>query len=335
MNSENTMPLTVLTSPVPIGKYFYFSLIRKIYRFFLLRSRPLPPWRAVRASNYGGHYNVTKSLLDGLQLLNIEYNYNPNSLKYVHPNIVVLSSYHAMRQAINWKRKGSIDRLIVGPNVLTWPTEHPEIAANEVDVCITPSDWNCRAFCDDLPALNGRCIPWPAGVDTEYWKSRTQLKLDRRKVIIYEKTRGDITPVIDPYIKMLESRGYHICHIVYGNYCMEDYRRELEGSQFLVGFTASESQGIAWAESWSMNVPTFIWKNDVTIINGKKACVSTAPYLTAATGCLFDTVDTLEQIIELMENGITIYTPRTWTLHNMSDRVSALKLLSIAASVAS
>ena len=51
-----------------------------------------------------------------------------------------------------------------------------------------------------------------------------------------------------------------------------------------VFLSSSESQGIALAEAWSMNVPTFVWNPKPKELNGRYfPSVDSAPYLTPET----------------------------------------------------
>ncbi len=92
-------------------------------------------------NQYGGPTAVTRSLIDGLNLLGNSYNYNPSS-KHIQADCVVLSNIDALSNAISLKRSGKIKRLLAGPNIVTLPSEAGRlIAEQEVDVCLVPSKW--------------------------------------------------------------------------------------------------------------------------------------------------------------------------------------------------
>lgn len=323
--------LTILTDPVPFGRYAATEGIKNVLRRTrnAIRS-PLP----YAHSSYRGHFAVTRSLVEGLRKIGANANYNPRSLSEVADTVIVLSGIPALRQAVKLKRAGQIRRLLAGPNILVFPSEHDRlIASPEIDVCITPCDWTCQMYIKDCPDLQGRCVPWPAGVDTKYWSPRSEA-FDRQNVLIYEKqVKGAVGPV-DGYVNILQLRGYDVEVIQYGQYSAQKYLRKLRKAVLMVGFSRGESQGLAWAEAWSTDVPTLIWRNEENVYQGRVFACSTAPYLGAQTGLFFDALADFGGGLSYWESHRYQFRPREWVLENMSDEVCATKLLDIAVCVA-
>ena len=85
----------------------------------------------------------------------------------------------------------------------------------------------------------------------------------------------------------------------------------------------SESQGIAWAEAWSADVPTLIWKNDANVYRGRRFNCSTAPYLRPENGLFFNDLEDFKRQFAYWGAHREEFTPRDWTLKNMSDEVCA------------
>jgi hypothetical protein len=116
-------------------------------------------------------------------------------------------------------------------------------------------------------------------------------------------------------------------HIIqYGHYNKEEYREQLRLCDFSVFISEKETQGIALAEAWAMNVPTLCWDSFSSNMEGMILMpTSSCPYLTRQTGARWRSVDDLRQLIYLYEKSY--FSPRNWVISHMSDKVSAASLL--------
>jgi hypothetical protein len=97
----------------------------------------------------------------------------------------------------------------------------------------------------------------------------------------------------------------------------------------MVGFVTDESQGIAWAEAWATDVPTFLWENNQHLYNGRKYTCTTAPYLNNQNGVFFNDLEDFKHKIKSWINNDYNLTPRKWCVENMSDEVCAKNLINI------
>jgi hypothetical protein len=313
--------VTFLTDPLPIGRYMISELARKIYSG---ARRMLNPPR-YNYGSYRGHFAVTRSVIEGLKTCGLSHNYNPSAPKDLFDTVVVLSGVRTLRQAIELKRRGYFKKLFAGPNIVVFASDHNSlIASPEVDVVITPSQWVVDLYLADSPSLNHRCLAWPAGVDTNYWTPT--LGLVRENILIFEKqNKGPVGPIA-PYVEYLNLKGYKVEVIRYGEYTHVDYLEALNRARLMLGFVVDESQGIAWAEAWAANVPTLIWRNELNTYRGRSYRVSTAPYLNASNGLFFDNFEDFKGKFACWEQNADTFTPRAWTLANMSDQVCAINL---------
>jgi hypothetical protein len=316
--------LTILTDPMPVQELFFKGWLYILLRF--LRDRIKPPKQNYNRSKYRGHPAVTRSLVEGLRKLNYDFNYNPLLIREVNKNVLVLSGVETLRQAIKFKKLGIIDRLYAGPNIVVFASDHDSILASpEIDFVVTPCDWVIDVYLEDCPELKGKIISWPAGVDISYWRPMIN-RLNSKQVLIYEKqNKGKVGP-IDPYVNILERFGFNVKVVKYGSFTHDEYLRWLNESIFMVGFVTDESQGLAWAEAWSCDIPTFIWKNTSHIYRGRKYACSTAPYLSDQTGLFFNDLQDFTQIISGFLESKYVFSPRNWVLSNMSDEVCAQEL---------
>lgn len=276
--------------------------------------------------HYRGHHGVTRSLVEGLSKEKLPFNYNPRSIRSLSKTVVVLAGIRTLAQAIELKKKGHIHRLYAGPNIVVFSSDSDSILASpEIDGVIAPSDWVVQMYIDDESTLEGRCLKWPAGVDTDYWKPQQNQSKDQ--ILIYEKPNRLPSYIREQFSEHLRSRGHKVSALSYGSYTHEEYLSALRKSKLMIGFGSdSESQGLAWAEAWSTNVPTLIWGNTVNVYRGKTYQCSTAPYLCSATGEFFLDLDQFKEQINAWENGIYNFSPRAWVLENMSDEICARHL---------
>jgi len=310
--------LVILTDPIPRGRSFFIENAKTILRF--VRGILIKPEPKLRNSKYRGHFAVTRSLVEGLKKINVEYALNPFFIK---PNdiVIVLAGIKTLQQAIQLKKLGKIKKLLAGPNVVVFSSDvNNLIASPEVDLCIVPSDWTIDLYLSENSSLQNRIISWPAGVDTNYWKPSGE---ERDIVAFFEKPNKSPIPDTTDYKAFLEEMGYKVVSLTYGRFTHVEYLKILQSSLFLVGFVSNESQGIAWTEAWSCNVPTFLWRNTRDSYLGKSFPSSTAPYLTDDTGLFFDDINHFKTIIQENRNCHYQFNSRKWVLENMSDEVVA------------
>lgn len=314
--------LVVLTDPMPIGRRFFLEHLKSVLRF--TRSYLVKPEPKLRNSKYRGHFAVTRSLVEGLQRLKIPFQLNPTFFSSAE-TVIVLAGVETLKQAIMLKRKGKIDKLVAGPNVIVFSSDNDNlIASPEIDLCIVPSDWCIDLYISENASLSKRIAAWPAGVDEFYWKEDTTV--EKKYITFFEKNKNAI-PDTFLYRRAAEDAGYEIVVLRYGEFVHSRYIEVLQASVLLVGFVLSESQGIAWAEAWACNVPTFIWENKKGHYLGKEFASSTAPYLRQENGIFFANLSDFQEKLKMFKMGELSFEPRRWLEKNMTDEVSAKMLM--------
>ena len=321
--------LSILTDPIPYGRYYFSELSKKVGRRVRNHFRPVPEYLR---SSYRGHFAVTRSLVEGLKKIGAKFNYNPHSVTSLAESVVVLSGIATLRQAIDLKRAGYIKKLVAGPNLVVFPSDARDLmCAPEVDLCITPNRLISDLYIDDCPELEGRCTSWPAGVDTEFWKPDSGVK-DDKFILIYEKQHGStVIGPVSSYASVVEDRGYRVEIVKYGQYLPHDYLALLQRASLMVAFSPSESQGIAWAEAWAVDVPLLVWYQDYYTYGDKTFKTSPAPYLSKETGMFFSSLPEFESALSTWESNERVFRPRRWVVRSMSDQVCAHKLCALAA----
>ena len=319
--------LTILTDPVltPIQR-----IIKKVKRLlidFSLNQDLHQNKNSIKSFDYGGHYAVTRSLVEGLKKIQIAYNYNPKSIKDLGETIVVLSGINTLKQAIKWKKNGKIKTLAAGPNIVVFSSEGERILTNqEIDICLVPSHWVATAYSEDEPSLQDKIKIWYAGVDYVYWNPKLLSK--SKNVLVYWKTEtDDFCKAVE---NKVEEHGWNPIRMTYGQYNQEQFKNTLDLCEFSIFISRSESQGIALAECWSMNIPTLVWNPQELIYQGRVySSVSACPYLNNLTGIEWRTFTELDRILDDIELNLFSFHPRRWILESMSDEYCAKNLLKI------
>lgn len=273
------------------------------------------------------HKGVFRSLQSGLQQNEIPYNINPVRLEEVYPTVVVIDGLDKLRYGINLKKLGHIKLLLAGPNVMIRSCDNNHILASpELDHYLVPSEWTKIAYIEDEPCLLNKISIWPTGVDTQYWKPLDVEK--EKKVVVYWKTEPE--SFCQTVEELITAKGFQVERITYGAYTQEQFRHALNESLFAVFLSRSESQGIALAEAWSMNVPTFVWNPGEFYYAGKQYNpVSSCPFLTHAQGADWQKISELEKLIDSFDQFKLSFSPREWVINYMSDYASVKCLLEI------
>lgn len=315
-NHNSNIRISVVTDPISI-----YVNIFLLFHYWKFRIRQIMVKKI-----YGGHYAVTRSLISGLINNKINYSYNPDSLEDLSSIVIVLSNKIALQQMISLKKKGKILRLYAGPNIF----ENPISYGNDINLCyldgiITPSIQVKELTNYIYPQFSDRCLVWPAGVDTDFWVP--SLIENEFQVLFYIKDPSwnrDLRLQLYDYLK---EKNIIFTEIIYGSYSSSIFLDLLHKSKLMIAFTRSESQGIAFAEAWSCNVPTFVFKNIEPVFQGINYNGNNCPYLNDSNGLFFTNFESFTYNFDLFCKGNFTFEPRKWCLKNMSDSVSVNNLL--------
>jgi hypothetical protein len=271
----------------------------------------------------GEHAAVMRSLLQGIKNLQVPYNYNPSSVDDVGDVVLVTNNNEALKQAVALKKQGRIKKLFVGPNFYPHEVDFPE-----VDVYLVPSEWVIIFAKSDCAQIVSRCKVWYAGVDTDFWNPLNYCNNESKNVLVYWKTE----PVnfCEAVERKLKKHGWNLRRLKYGSYKFDQFKEILLDSRFAVFISVSESQGLALAECWAMDVPTLVWNPQVAPILGN-ICenVSSCPYLTFYTGIDWQSLSEFEAILQTIDRYLSICSPRKWVVEHMTDEVSVRRLIEI------
>lgn len=303
--------ITILTRPLPTDKL-------TTVKFFLLDLLSLF-WPQVFSR--WGHYEVVRSLRRGLKLNKFDFSYNPLNKNSLTNTVWVLSDLVALEQMIKLKNSGHIQHLLAGPNLVVIPTDHDSLIANpSIDKVIVPSAWVADFYLDQAPELKDRLLLWPAGVSESYWQPDPAL--DKNTILIYRKAIDQ--KLVDQTIEIISNLGFSYQLIEYGKYRQSHYKALLNQSFCAVFLSPSESQGLALAEAWAMDVPTFCYDPKLlTYQNLVWRGASSCPYLSEDTGKTWQEPELLKSLLEALISKQLQFQPRSWLLSNLTDQKSA------------
>lgn len=265
---------------------------------------------------------VLGSIRRGASRLGLPLVVDPKSEDEVHDWSLVVSGATPLRRAIALKESGRISRLLAGPNIFVRADDDGGVLAHDaVDRVIVPSEWVRAAYVSQCPDLVDRVAIWPAGVDTQFFTPKLG---ERARVLVYQKN-GPIH-LLEEVLALLRAKGMPSHVIRYGQYSQPEYREALAESSIAIFLSQSESQGIALAESWAMDVPTYCWDPQTLSYGGwTYDPVTSCPYLTEHTGERWKTLDELEVLIARKTLGS--HAPRDWVLSEMTDEVCMERLI--------
>jgi glycosyltransferase involved in cell wall biosynthesis len=315
--------LTVLTTPVLPARRRAYQKVRGTLRRIVKPGVPRP-----RSSRYPGHYALVRSVVEGLHAIGADFNFNPRRLSDV-AQIVYAPANEALRQAIELKRRGAVRYLAAGPVNALFADECGGILLEpEIDRVIVPSEWTMDLY-EGFPALAAKSRVCPCGVDEEVWRPSGGTK--KRTAVVYwksgaERFCADVEAVVrrcglEP-VRVSSKHGEH------GMFKPEAYREALDRSVAAVFLSTFETQGIALAEAWSMNVPAVVWdpQGEAEWRGRSFRSRSSAPYLTDDTGVTFRAIDELEPVLKRALDSLASFQPRAWVLRHMTDAVCARQL---------
>jgi glycosyltransferase involved in cell wall biosynthesis len=212
-------------------------------------------------------------------------------------------------------------KFIFGPHFSVFPNE---ISIQKITgpntVYIQPSQWtvDCWKLFPICKNLKMNILPF--GVDTETFKPDKEI-YERESVFIYFKRRNDNE--LNYIMNFLSSLNiqYRIFDYV-KTYSENDYIEYMKNSKYGIWLDAHESQGFAFEEALSCNVPILVW--NVTSMNQEvggnypNVPATSIPYWDASCGEVFYNYNEFESTFHLFLSKLHTYCPREYILNHLS-----------------
>ena len=277
--------------------------------------KPGAPLAAV--SPYPGHRSLVRSVVEGLRANGADFNFNPTSFSELG-RVVYAPANEALLQAAELKRHGKIAYLVAGPVNALLPSQSQGILRlPEIDRLIVPSEWVVELYRLEAPELLSKVRVCQCGVDVKYWQPSSERNADR--VLVYWKNGSE--PFCETVEQVVVRLGFAPVRVRYGSYDAESYRRILQDVAAGVFLSSFETQGLALAEAWAMDVPTIAWNpcGRAEWMGDWFQAGSSCPFLTASTGRSWRTIEELETVLADALRKRQDFRPRQWVLSNMTD----------------
>ncbi len=230
--------------------------------------------------------------------------------------------FSVLKKILLSKRKFKV---AIGPNVaISSQRDLESIFNNPSFKFLVPSEWVENYFTERNYIPPQQMEVWKAGVDIERWSPSRKNK--KRQILIYVKGNEDpnqlkqITSWVDSYD--------YVCKVIrYGKYSQRRFRKICSQASGAIWIGITESQGIALAQAWAMDVPTLVRRVDkFTDSEQFVISASSAPYLTEETGRF-----SIESSITKMEvtqflQSLNQFNPREWVKKNCTIEKSIYEL---------
>jgi hypothetical protein len=276
------------------------------------------------------------NLVKGLDVLGIPYKINDFKALRKTPNAIALVI--GKSQVID-KIPDHV-KIIYGPAIASHPSDNSFWGKKNIAHLIISCEWLQRMYQRDIPVKMPSSV-WPSGIETDDWLPNPQ-KGATISILVYDKIRWQRDTyepeLLNPIIRSLERRGLSVEYIRYGAYKEDDFKRILGTVSGMVFLCEHETQGFAYLQTLSCDVPILAWDRggawqDPAYYPSqvKFGPVTSVPYWEDCCGEKFTDLHEYLVKLEVFLNNINNaqYTPRDYILKNFRLEHRALEYLSI------
>jgi hypothetical protein len=225
---------------------------------------------------------------------------------------------------------------ILGPSLLDHPKQSPLLMENPgFKSYIVTCDWMQEMF---KPVYGDKVKLWHAGIDVNDWPD-TKLMKKSTDVLIYDKVRWNREKyepeLINPIQAYLKKKGLSTSTIRYGAYRHSDYAEELAQSKAMIFLCEHETQGMAYQEALSSNVPIMAWENGYWLdprrpeYDPNPVRATSVPYFSSDCGEKFADFAGFESKFDTFSSNLDSYSPRKYIENNLSFEESAQMYLEL------
>lgn len=219
---------------------------------------------------------------------------------------------------------------IIGPGFYDHPKVAPTLMQDpRYKVYILTCHWMLNMF---KPYYGEHCVLWNAGMNVSKWPdtSKNNKPID---VLIYDKIRWDRDKyepqLLQPIIEYLMKRNLSYQIIRYKKYDYEMYRKALNESKSMIFLCEHETQGMAYQEALTSNVPILAWENGFWLdprrpeFDPEPVPATSVPYFSPKCGERFKDVSSFPTTFDQFWSRLHTYQPRSFVLQELSLAESA------------
>jgi hypothetical protein len=268
-----------------------------------------------------GHQGWSSSIVRGLKDLGPKagtWNYNPSHPSMLN-DVIWTDDCSRARQAIKDGTAKRTKFLVCG--AVGFTGQDHDMSDPAVGFIVTPSSSVADRF-RDKPT---RMRVLVSGVDTVFFapaSNASQVKV--KLAVIYYKTPYNSPSkqaLVQDVQKALQASGYKTIVITYGSYSLQQWKSVLLTAECAVFLHGTESQSIAQAEAWAMDVPTFVHvQNGLHVFGRDFLQANESPYLNFLNGARWTTTDELLRAVKHLAKKK--HHPRRYVLNTMTDEIA-------------
>lgn len=235
-------------------------------------------------SNHRGPGKVVQNLKKGLEQMKIVSTDNQLSQNNVNG---VLQLHSVLNQ-----NNVEIKNFILGPNIFVLPYENKNVC-KIYNRFIVPSKWILDKYREFSELDHATIDIWAVGIETEKWQS-IKRETDIFKCLLYYKNRShqDLGVVK----KLLNKYNIEYKELHYGMYDENELLNYCKWANFGILLTNTESQGIAYMEMLSTNLPLFVFNKPTWNYDGRYKVVSatSVPYFDNRCGEIVENINLIK-----------------------------------------
>lgn len=287
----------------------------------------------------GGHKRIFLNLCAGLDRIGVRYRVNHYTHARRNPHeLACIIGKPCVLDKMDWKNP-----ILLGAAVFSHPSDDPHLFERRpVKRVLVPGAWMKEMW---RPIWDERVAIWPVGIDVERWRPQesTPKSFD---VLLYDKVRWQHDRyellLIEPIRRRLRQTGRSFREIRYGFYREEEFQAALAECRTMIFLCEHETQGIAYQEALSSDVPILAWdrggfcQDPVFYPHRVKfAPVSSVPYWDGRCGRTFASIEQFDDAWTQFEDELQSgrYSPRSYILENLTLEKCARRYLDQVRSV--
>jgi hypothetical protein len=284
---------------------------------------------------------VVKNFLTGLERKGVNYTYN-------RPSFLMAKSKKVISFGLGINGISGLDKRIpvIAAIGFPYPGELPDLCERyNVRKFLQHSQW-VLDFVKSAGCYDERIFDlWPAGIDVAEWAPGPGPSHKEIDVLIYNKIvwgKGRKNQeLVQPIKEFIISKKLSYSEIVYGRYSEAEYRNTLARSKVMIFLSAHESQGLAYQECLSCDVPVMAWDpghwSDPMRFTYQRPVVpaTSVPFFDRRCGVTFNDWEAFMGRFELFfeEALMDKFKPREFVLENLSIEKSTDRMLEIYNSI--
>lgn len=296
--------------------------------------------RGVR-SQRSGMQSVVRNFLIGLNQRRVNYSYN-------RPFFTIGKSRKVISFGLGINGVKGLSRLnpVIAAIGFPYPVELPELCHEyNIKKYLQHSNWTLDLARSAGLYDNDIFEIWPAGIDTDEWRPLATAGGKKIDVLIYNKIHWDKPDMekslVQPIRDFLGLNHHSFAEVAYGSYSREDFKKQLSLAKVMIFLSAHESQGLAYQECMSSDVPVIAWDPGFWLdpvrykYNRPVVPATSVPYFDERCGVKFqDFKEFVAKFQTFFENVLlSRFSPRDFVLENLSLTKSTDRMLEIYNSI--